>query len=204
MSAATVEQLAELVSVALTRTQQQVLLQLKAFANESGLTAARAAQFDALAGIEATQDQLRQAQDDERQAKGALADATVEAEWEIRDRRVEKSGNKTFWVSDDDDTEMVEGDDGIAVATPTGRKVRIPVTAAEATERLTYEARRHPAVVEAAELLRKAEEATHAARDRRDNAGRRFSACQGDLSAATAQLQALTTTLPLVLQETNR
>jgi hypothetical protein len=204
VSGAPPEELGEAVSAALSRNQQQVLLGLRGFANEAGVAPARAAMFEALASIDECQKAVRVQQDAEKAARAAAADAVVEAEWEIRDRRVVKEGSKTFWVTDDDETEMVEGDDGTAAPQPTDRKIRKQLTADEARDRLALEVRKHHAVREAEEALRAAEEATAAARDRLALAERRFSACKADVNAATAQLTALANTLPLVLQESTR
>lgn len=207
MSAATVEDLAELVTLALSKTQQQILLELRAVANESRIVPARQALADALAHIGDAQRDVRAAQEEERNAKENLADALTEAEWETREQRIEKQSNKTWWVTDDDETEMVPvaaaGPHGGEVVgpQPTGRKLRVQVTADEARDRLAREARKHPTVIEADTAVRKAEDATYAARDRLTLAEKRFSAAKADVQAACAQLTALANTLPLVHAE---
>jgi hypothetical protein len=201
VSATSYAELGELVAAQLTAAQRLVLDHARGFANESGIVAARNALREAVESIDKRQDAVRAAQDAERAAREAVGDAQTEVEWEMRDARVVKEGNKTYWVTDDDETEMVvkqiagEGTE-FASQAPTGRKRRIQVTADEARDRLAREVKKHAAVVEAETSLRKAEESTYAARDAAASAERRFSAARADLTAAGIYLQTFALALP--------
>lgn len=187
MTVPTPEALAELVTLALTKTQQQILAMLRSIANESRIAQAREALTDSLLNIEGCQRELRSAQQAERDAKTLLDEALTEAEWETRELRLVKEGTKTWWITE-------ELDHGSY-----GDPVRRQVTAEEGRDLVAREARAQPSVVEAAKQLRMSEEMVAAAKDRLTLAERAFSACKADVYAASAQLTALATTLPLVI-----
>jgi hypothetical protein len=205
MSVTTIGELGEVLALELNRTQQQILLALRGFANEAGMAASRAEVGRALAAITEKQEAVAGCREAQRAAKDDLKDAIGEATWEIESKRLVVEGPRTrWWVTDEDETETDVDDDGTAIERPTGQKRRISVTADRAKELLAEELRKHPAVRAAQRAVDQAVDATQTAQEAVESAERRFRAALADVAAATAQLSALASTLPLVLQESNR
>lgn len=194
MTVTTLEELAEQIPAAVTKAQRVVLDAARAFANEAGISRARQAMHDAFDTLRAAQENLRAAQDEHKVAVEMFDRALLAAKNEVRFDRVAKEGNKTFWVTDDDEFENVELDDGTVERKPSGRKVRRQMPAEEAEQNVDAEARR--LLVVEAQQVSEAEQELAAARDDVELAKRRLSVTQTDVQAAIAQLQLLALALP--------
>lgn len=163
-------ELAERVSTEVKEAMRMPALDAcRAALQEVGIRRARAAVTSAPDLIAAARDALRAAQETEREAKKRLADAVLNAEWEL-DGRFVVEGNKTY---------LVDGDE------------RRAMTADDRAKWKAAEARKDPAVAAAETAVSAAEHDVAAARDAVDNAERRFSAAKADLQAAIAELNAL-------------
>lgn len=193
MSAATLEELSEVVAAQITRAQRVVLDAARAIGNEVGIGAARRALTDTLTDIKAAQEQVRAATDERKAAVEQLEQAQRQERLAVEFDRIVKEGNKTFWVTDDDETVMEEFPDGARPA-PTGRKVRRQVTADQARDLAEAEADRH--LVAYRQQVEECEQELAAARDHLAFCEKRFQAARSDLSAATTQLQVLALALP--------
>jgi hypothetical protein len=196
----TLEDLSDAVAAQITQAQRVVLDAARAMANEAGIGQARRAVADALDAIRAAQEQVRSAADERRVAAEMLEQRRRQERLAVTFERVVKEGNKTFWVTDDDEVEMVEDPDG-ARQRPTGRKVRRQVSADQAAELADADADR--ALVVERQQLEEAEQELSAARDHLSFCEKRFQAARSDVNAATVQLQVLALALPHI-EEGNR
>lgn len=187
------EDLSEVVAAQVTAAQRVVLDSARAMANEVGIASARRALTDALDGIRAAQEALRAAADERKAAAEQLEQRIRQERLAVAFDRVVKESNKTFWLTDDDETEMVEDADG-ARPVATGRKVRRQVTADQAVELAEAEADR--ALVVERQQLEECDQELAAARDALSLAEKRFQAARADVQAASVQLQVLALALP--------
>lgn len=201
MTVTSLEDLSEAVAAQITQAQRVVLDSARAIANEAGIVPARRAVADTLADIKAAQEAVRAASDERRAAAEQLESATRQERLAVTFDRVEKEGNKTFWVTDDDETRMEEFEDGARLV-PTGRKVRRQVTADQANELAEAEADRQ--LVTYRQQLDECDQELAAARDHLSFCEKRFQAARSDLNAAMTQLQVLALALPHPTREENR
>jgi hypothetical protein len=201
VSVTSLEDLSDAVAAQITQAQRVVLDSARAMANEVGIMQARRAVDDALDQIRRAQEQVRAAVDERKAAAEILENARRDARLTVAFDRIEKVSNKTFWVTDDDETVMEEFEDG-ARPVPTGRKVRRQVTADQANELTEAEADRQ--LVEFRQQLEECDQELAAARDHLSFCEKRFQAARSDLAAATTQLQVLALALPHPTREENR
>ena len=193
MTVTSMEDLSEVVAAQVTAAQRVVLDSARAMANEVGIASARRTLTDALDGIRSAQETLRAATDKRKAAAEQLEQRIRQERLAVAFDRVVKEGNKTFWLTDDDETEMVEGPDG-ARPQPTGRKARRQVTADQAVELAEAEADR--SLVVERQQLEECDQELAAARDALSLAEKRFQAARADVQAASVQLQVLALALP--------
>lgn len=158
------------------------LAQVRDALNEVGIQRARATLREAPDLVANAKVSLRQAQDAERAARDAYADALLEAEWELATHFVVRS-NKQWLAVESDGTAVAEAD-------------QRSLTADEKKAWIAHHAAQAPAVKTAASALRAAEENTAAARDDVALAEARLSVAKHDLDAAAVQLRAFTLALP--------
>lgn len=187
-------------------TRQLDIDDIRSILNEVGLRRARKALADAPGRLEERQQDYRVAQSALAVATEAHDQAVLDAEWELDGRFVVES-NKTWLVTPCDhckgrgfvSSNMVDGE-ACPECNPKGLLegygvIRKAMTAEERKAWKASEARKMPAVAEAAANLRRAEETVCSARDAVTIADKRMSACKADLEASIAELNALSLAL---------
>lgn len=179
----TLEELAERVDATVAEAKRIPSLDAaRAALNESGLQRARAVLRDAPAILSHAQDVFRSCQEAEKAAKACLDEALADAEWPLDDCFAIR-GNKTWLVKNGDGTDLLADQERT-------------MTATEKKEWLAREAAKQPKVIEAAAVLRDAENRRQAAADSVVLAERGFVACRLEVEAAIAHLQCLALVLP--------
>lgn len=163
---------------------------------EAGIRKARRALAEAPDRLAEAQAAYREAQAREGLARESYTTALLEAEWEL-DGRFHTDGNRVYLRLD---CEACGGSGAVSSGMTGGEKceacdglgtTRKQMTADERKAWKAAEAAKLPAVVVVAAELRRAEEATAAARDALGVADKRLSAAKYDVQAAVAELNAL-------------
>lgn len=176
MSVGTLDELAEKAEeLASAFTERRTFDEARALLQEAGMNRARQSLADALARIAEAQSKLRAAQELAAIRKRQVDEAIAEAEWAL-DSKFVREGTKTFLVIDG--------------------KERKAMTADERVKWKQTEARKQPAVADAAAYAAGADSEVGACRDALDHARLAFSAAKHDLEAACVVAQTLAASLP--------
>lgn len=162
---------------------------MRALLNESGIRRARVALAQAPDRLAEAQNAYREAQAVEGLARESYGQALAEADWEL-DGQVHTDGNKRYrWVPCE--CLAVSHDATNCPVCSGSGQVRRFMLADEVKTWKAAEAANHHAVVGPLGELRRAEEATAAARDALNVAEKRLSAAKYEVQAAIAELNAL-------------